>query len=189
MFRVNGVEFARNDQLAHGILDAGFGEFDQNPVRRVGAQSRQHGAVDLAVAKGEADFERAAQLANVDGVFQADAAQQDSRQIVRGRAEARHAESFAAQFFDAVDLGLRPTGADRDDWPDSRPKTIGAPPSAAAITALAPATAHLDVAADQRRHHHRARRNENEIRLDAVLVKAPISFAIHKPTAVGPVLE
>ncbi len=49
----------------------------QNSMRHIGAESSENRAVDLAVAKGESDFERAAELANGHGVFQANPAQKN----------------------------------------------------------------------------------------------------------------
>jgi hypothetical protein len=140
-------------------------------VRRVRTQSRKHSAVDLAVAKRKADFERPAQLANVRGVFQADPAQQDSRQIVCGGAEARHAESFAAQFFDAVDLGMDPQ-AKIGAIGETRYRDDRSAAEHRRDHCIRPGDGGLDVAADQRRNHDRARRNENKIGFDAIFVES-----------------
>jgi len=67
--------------------------------------------------------------------------------------------------------------------------TIGAPPRAAAITALAPATAHWT--SPPINAGTITGLDEMKIKLGSTpyLLNAPISLAVHRPTAVGPVLE
>ena len=92
-------------------------------------------------------------------------------EIVRGGAEAGHAESFAAQFFDAVDFRVNPKSKigpvgearHRDDRSAAEHRRDHR---------IRPGDGGLDVAADQRRNHHRARRNENKIGFDAVFVES-----------------
>jgi hypothetical protein len=182
------LEFARDDQLAHGVLNAGVGELEQHAIGRVGAQSGEHGGVDLAMAKGEADFEGAAELADGDAIFQADTAEQDSRQIVGGCAEARHAESLAAQFFDPIEFRLRPQAEIRTIG-QARHRDDRRAAEAAAMTALAPAMAHWTSPPINAGTITGLDEMKTKLGSTPYLPKAPISLAIHKPTAVGPVVE
>jgi hypothetical protein len=66
---------------------------------------------------------------------------------------------------------------------------MGAPPSAAAITALAPAMAHWTSPPIKAGTMTGLDEMKTKLPSTAYLLKAPISWAVHKPTAVGPVLE
>ena len=122
--------------------------------------------------KCRGDFKRAAHLAHVDAILESVLAQQNARQIIRNRAEPRDPEDFALEVLYTVDLRLH-------EQPMIR--TIGRAADGNDRRAVqnridhrvAGAAAALQVAADQRLHHHRPGGNKNDIGGNAVFVERP----------------